>query len=51
MNKAILSFLFCFLSLSEIFAQSDGDYRSVSNGNWSQANRWQVFYQWSVEKS
>ena len=44
MNKAILSFLFCLVSLSEIFAQSDGDYRSRSNGNWSQANRWQVFY-------
>jgi len=44
MNKAILSFLVCLVSLSEIFAQSDGDYRTVRNGAWSIANRWQVFY-------
>jgi hypothetical protein len=49
MNKGIFTMVFCLVA-GYVFGQSDGDYRTRASGNWSQANRWDVFYQgaWRV---
>ena len=42
--KKIITVLIVILLISfALFAQSPGDYRSVGNGNWNDATKWEIF--------
>ncbi|WP_418263735.1 HYR domain-containing protein [Flavobacterium faecale] len=43
MKKKYLNFIFLLLISFSVFSQNLGDYKSVSNGDWSSASSWQVW--------
>ena len=43
MKKIITVLIVSLLISFTLFAQSPGDYRSVGNGNWNDATKWEIF--------
>src|SRR6187401_1721759 len=41
--KIIFLFIFFFGAVQQLYAQSTGDYRSVTSGNWNVTGTWQRF--------